>query len=95
MITGYAFINGAGVVVNAIAGDLSPDQVTLFEHDYRVLFGAEHSVPVYEGTSVWIGGSYDSSTGVFAPPPSPIAEIIEGTSELIVEETTNDDAPIE
>jgi hypothetical protein len=41
---------------------------------------------------VWIGGSY--LDGVFAPPPQPAPEIVEGTSEVIeepvamIEETT-------
>jgi len=81
---GYAFVSAEGIVVQMIEGRLSDSQLAQFERDYRILFGAERSVPVYEGTTVWIGGSYDAASGEFSPPPQPITE-----------ETTNGDAPIE
>jgi len=68
---GYAFVNAAMVVVNAIGGDLNDQQLAQFERDYGVLFGAEFSVPVYEGTTVWVGGHYNPDTGEFSPPVEP------------------------
>jgi hypothetical protein len=67
-VSGFAFVDSEMVVVNAIGGDLSPEQISLFERDYRVLFGAEFSVPVTEGITVWIGGMYNPEDGTFAPP---------------------------
>lgn len=80
------FINGQGVVVQAISGPLSSEDLALFLRDYAKIFSAEKVIAVDESTSLWIGGSYDATSGVFSPPPQP---------EQIVEETTNDDAPIE
>jgi hypothetical protein len=69
---GYAFVNAEMVVVNAIGGDISAEQLPLFESDYRALFGAEFSVPVFEGVTVWVGGRYNPDTGEFSPPdPQP------------------------
>lgn len=65
---GFAFVDAGSVVVNAIAGDIPADLLRQFERDYRVLFGAEFSVPVVEGVTVWIGGKYDPETGEFSPP---------------------------
>ena len=89
----YAFINAEGIVVNLIVGALSPIEQNRLLADYRVLFGAVQIVAVDDGASVWIGGLYDSTSGVFSPPPSPepepepIEEIVE-----IAEEPTNDAA---
>jgi hypothetical protein len=92
----YAFINHEGLVVNQIVGDLSEAQLARFLADQRALFGAESFVIVGDDRAVWIGGSYDSDSGVFSPPPSPEPEIVEGTSEEIIEEIaeepTNDAA---
>jgi hypothetical protein len=68
---GYAFVNADLVVVNAIGGELDEKQLTQFEHDYGVIFDAEFSVPVYEGTTVWVGGRYNPNTGEFSPPVEP------------------------
>lgn len=69
---GYAFVNADLVVVNAIGGELNDDQLAQFEHDYRILFGAEFSVPVFEGTIVWVGGRYNPDNGEFSPPTEEI-----------------------
>lgn len=66
--SGYAFINAEMIVVNAIGGSLTPEQLEMFERDYRVLFGAEFSIPVFEGTVVWVGGRYNQETGEFIKP---------------------------
>lgn len=71
-VSGYAFVNAQMVVVNAIGGELNEKQLDQFAHDYAILFGAEFSVPVYEGTTVWVGGRYNPDTGEFSPPdPQP------------------------
>lgn len=63
------------VVVNFIVGDLTPEQLAQFERDYSVLFGAEFSIPVFSGTTVWVGGRYNPDTGEFTPPePEPEPE---------------------
>lgn len=94
----YAFINDEGIVVNQIVGDLSEAQLERFLADQRALFGATSFVIVEDARTVWIGGTYTPDEGFLPPPPAPQPEIIEGTSEEIieeiVEETTNDDAPI-
>lgn len=87
---GFAFVNAEMIVVNAIGGNLTPQQVARFEADYRVIFGAEFAIPVYDDTPIYIGGSYDPDSGTFSPPPP-----AEPEPDPIVEETTNDDAPIE
>jgi len=76
-IVGYAFINADLVVVNAIGGDLTPQQLALLEHDYGILFGAEFSVPVFAETTVYVGGRYNPDTGEFSQPepaPEPLPE---------------------
>ena len=84
----YAFISAEGIVVQLIVGTLDESKLGRLLADYRILFGAESVVEVGdETTAVWIGGSYDATSGVFSPPPSP-------EPEVIVEETMNDDAPI-
>jgi hypothetical protein len=86
----YAFMSAEGIVVQLIVGALDESKLGRLLKDYRTLFGAESAVGVEdEATSVWIGGSYDSTSGVFSPPPSPEPE-----PEPIVEEPLNDDAPI-
>jgi len=77
LLSGYAFVNADMVIVNAIGGELTPSQLEMFERDYRVLFGAEFSVPVFDGTTIWIGGRYNPDTGEFTPPepaPEPLPE---------------------
>ena len=69
--SGYAFVNAEMVVVNAIGGELNEQQLTQFARDYAILFGAEFSVAVPEGTTVWIGGCYNPDTGEFSPPIEP------------------------
>lgn len=74
-VSGYAFVNAEMVVVNAIGGELSEKQLDQFAHDYAILFGAEFSVPVFEGQTVWVGGRYNPDTGEFSPPdpqPAPL-----------------------
>jgi hypothetical protein len=92
----YAFIDSNGIVVQSITGSLTDNQVAGFLRDYGALFGAISFVIVGDDRAVWIGGSYDSDSGVFSPPPSPEPEIVEGTSEEIIEEIaeepTNDAA---
>ena len=84
----YAFIDSNGIVVNVISGALSPIEEKRLLTDYRALFGAETSVVVALEVRVWIGGSYDASSGVFSPPP--IAE-----PEQLPEEIVNVNAPVE
>lgn len=73
----YAFINGVGVVVQLIVGDLDASAQEEMLATYRVFFGAETIVGIAdETTAVWIGGSYDSTSGVFSPPPSPEPEVV-------------------
>lgn len=86
----YAFLNAESIVVNVIAGNLTPEQQQLFLRDQAALFGATQVIQVEPDTSVWIGGTYDAAQGFLPPPP----EIVEGTSEVIeepvamIEETT-------
>jgi len=81
---GFAFVNAEMIVVNAIGGDLDEKQLNQFAHDYAILFGAEFSVPVFEGRTVWVGGRYNPDTGEFSPPdPQP---------EPLPVETVTDDA---
>jgi len=84
-VSGYAFINADGIVVQAIGGELDVVQQAQFLRDYSVLFGATAIIGVEQGTSVWIGGTY--TDGVFAPPPQPepLPEIVEGESEVLPE----------
>jgi hypothetical protein len=84
----YAFTNNLGDVVNLILGNLSEAQLARFLEDQRALFGATSFVIVDDDRTVWIGGSYDSDSGVFSPPPSP-------EPEPVVEEIVNVDSPIE
>ena len=73
----YAFISGANVVVQVIIGDLDADMIAKMLTTYRVFFGAESVVEIKDETiAVWIGGSYDSTSGVFSPPPSPEPEVV-------------------
>jgi hypothetical protein len=93
----YAFINSEGIVVNVIVGILNDDEVDLFLRDYQILFGAERVIPVGDDSvSVFSGGIYNELEGFLPPPPVPQPEIVEGTSEEIIEEivegTTNDAA---
>jgi hypothetical protein len=84
----FAFINADGVVVQLIVGDLNEHERAQFLRDYSVLFAAKEIVAVEPEVAVWIGGSYDSDSGAFAPPP--IAE-----PEQLPEEIVNVDAPVE
>jgi hypothetical protein len=72
----YAFINQDGVVVNVIEGVLSEYETSRLLADYRVLFGAASFVVVAPDVPVWSGGPYDSTSGVFSPPPSPEPEVV-------------------
>jgi hypothetical protein len=83
----YAFIDSNGIVVNLIVGALSPIEQQRFLADYRVLFGAIQIVAVDDGVGVWIGGSYDASSGAFTPPPTPEPEpiVVETPIEVIEE----------
>jgi len=85
----YAFVDCEMRVVQIIVGALNDAQLAQFEKDYRVIFGAEFWIPVYEDIPIYIGGSYDPDSGAFTPPPSPEPE------PEIVEETTNAAAPNE
>ena len=91
----HVFINAQGVVVNAIEGILSIDEKERFLRDYRILFGATSVVEVDSAAMIWIGGSYDSTSGEFSPPPSPEPEpepiVVDAPIEE-VEEPTNDAA---
>ena len=81
----YAFVNGDGVVVQVISAlVLTDDEQQRLLRDYEIIFGARAIVRVDDDVRVWIGGSYDATSGVFSPPPPPI-----------IEEIVNDDAPIE
>ena len=73
-MSGYAFINADGIVVQVIVGNLDAQQQAQFLSDYTVLFGAAQIVAVDAETSVWIGGSY--TDGTFTAPPEPIVEVI-------------------
>lgn len=76
-LSGYAFVNAEMVVVNAIGGELNAMQLERFERDYAILFDAKLSVPVYDGTVVFIGGRYNPDTGEFTQPepaPQPLPE---------------------
>ena len=82
----YAFTNADGIVVQAITGTLNPAQQAQFLRDYATLFDATAIIEVEQGTSVWIGGTYDSAQGFLPPPqPEPTPEVIEGASEMIEE----------
>lgn len=86
----YVFISESGVVVQVIAGNLDAAHVVAFLNHYRDAFGAASVFEVTDAeVAIWIGGPYDSTSGVFSPPPSPEPE-----AEPIVEEPINDDAPI-
>jgi len=89
-VSGYAFINADGIVVQAIGGELDVVQQAQFLRDYSVLFGATAIIEVEGGTSVWIGGTY--TDGQFQPPPQPEPEVIEGTSEELLPSEVPDDA---
>ena len=83
-MTLWAFINEQNMVVQIISAvDLTTQQQQRFLHDYEMIFGARQIVKVDADVRVWIGGSYDATSGVFSPPPPPI-----------IEEMVNDDAPI-
>ncbi len=81
----YAFVNAENIVVQIISAlVLTEEEQDRFLRDYEIIFGARAIVRVDDEVRVWIGGSYDATSGVFSPPPPPI-----------IEETVNDDAPIE
>ncbi len=80
----YAFTNSDGIVVQVISGALNPAQQQQFLNDYAVLFGATQIIEVPDGTSVWIGGTYDAEQGFQAlAQPEPEPEVIEGTATLM------------
>ena len=80
----YAFTNSSGIVVQVISGALNPAQQQQFLRDYSALFGATQIIEAPDGTSIWIGGTYDAGQG-FLPPaqPEPEPEVIEGTATLM------------
>ena len=82
----YAFINAERIVVQVIAGELDETQRAQFLRDYSALFGAEEIVAVESGVVVWIGGSYDSDSGTFTPPPTPEPEIVVAETVAVIEE---------
>ena len=86
----YAFTNADGTVVQVITGALNADEQARFLRDYSVLFGAVAIIAVEPDTSVWIGGTY--TDGQFQPPPQPVPEVIEGTSEELLPSEVLDDA---
>jgi hypothetical protein len=92
----YAFTNGNNVVVQVIIGLLDEAQKKQFLRDYYILFGAQNIIEVESGATAWIGGTYTPEEGFLPPPPLPEPEIVEGSSEEIIEEivegTTNDAA---
>ena len=75
-MTRYAFLNADSIVVQATTGDLSDDLLKVFLRDYAILFSATSFVRVDDDRPVWIGGSYDSDSGAFAPPPTPEPEVV-------------------
>jgi hypothetical protein len=81
----YAFINQDGIVVQVIAGVLSPAQQAQFLRDYATLFGATAIIEVEQGTSAWIGGAYTDGVFTEPPQPEPTPEIVEGESEVLPE----------
>lgn len=84
----YAFINAERVVVQVIVGELDEIQRAQFLRDYSVLFRAEEVLAVESDAIVWIGGSYDSDSGTFTPPPTPEPEVVVAEAvEVIVPET--------
>jgi hypothetical protein len=89
MLRKAVFIGANRVVVNVLRGDIDEETRDSLIAQYRIIYGAEQCVMVDDSVPVWIGGSYDSTSGVFSPPPSPEPE-----PEPIVEEPINDDAPI-
>jgi hypothetical protein len=89
MLAKHAYLNADNVVVQVISGAVDGAAHDALLADYGKLYGATRCVRVDETTAVWIGGTYDSTSGVFSPPPSPEPE-----PEPIVEEPINDDAPI-
>jgi|688.fasta_scaffold1359583_1 hypothetical protein len=93
----YAFISPSAQVRQVITGGLSPDQLALFERDYQAVFGTISAIKIDDDSvRVWIGGTYTPEEGFLPPPPPPQPEIVEGTSEEMIEEivegTTNDAA---
>lgn len=82
-----AVINQESIVVDLLAGSIDKDQEIGFVSHFAPRHGVVSFVRVDENRPVWIGGSYDATSGEFSPPPSP-------EPEVIVEETMNDDAPI-
>ncbi len=83
--------------MNTIVGVLNDEQLDVFLRDYRILFGAERVLTIADDSiAIYSGGRYDEAEGFLPPPPPPEPEIVEGTSEEIIEEivegTTNDAA---
>ena len=89
-MTRYAFTKSDGTVVQVISGALNAAQQAQFLRDYSVLFGAVAIIEVEDGTTVWIGGTY--TDGQFQPPPQPVPEVTEGTSEELPPLEVPDDA---
>ena len=72
-----AVINSEAVVVNLLAGIIPDDQDAAFMAHFARAYGVVSFIRITdETTAVWIGGSYDSTSGVFSPPPSPEPEVV-------------------
>ena len=67
----YVFINSEAIVVNVVDGILSDYETSRLLADYSALFSATSFVVVAPEVPAWIGGSYDSASGTFTPPPTP------------------------
>lgn len=70
----YAFLNADSTVTQVISGLLNEQQQAQFLRDYAVPFQAVAVIEVAEAVRVWIGGTYDATTGEFLPPPAPPSE---------------------
>jgi hypothetical protein len=93
-----AFLSAEGLVRNVIvSANVDERSKTLFLDQARAVSDATSAIEIADdAVRVWIGGTYTPEEGFLPPPPPPEPEIVEGTSEEIieeiVEETTNDAA---
>ena len=95
----YVFLSSDSVVVNTIVGVLNDEQLDAILRDYRILFGADRVLTVADDSiAIYSGGRYDEDEGFLLPPPPPEPDIVDGTSEEIIEEivegTTEELAPL-
>lgn len=75
------FLNSENIIVQMISGLLDDQSKKAFLRDYGMIYHAVSILEVDDSTRVWIGGTYDPSSGEFLPPPSP-------EPELMIEEPT-------